>query len=107
MDKRSIAAKVLRNPNSSKVCKVKNGSALTQAWNIKRRTPYTEMGIARKQCIRCQDKAEYQWNICSDGGFYRPICAECDVELNRLVLNFMKHPKKDILSKLYRKLKLS
>lgn len=61
-------------------------------WKVRRKEKYTERGIGRLQCIRCGNKAEYQWQICSDGNNYRPICGECDVKLNRAVLKFMKHP---------------
>ena len=54
-----------------------------------RKTPYTEIGIKRLRCFRCGEKAKYQWQICSDGNTYRPLCAKCDIELNELVLKFM------------------
>ena len=61
-------------------------------WQIKRKTEYSESGIKRLKCLRCGDKAQYQWSICADGNNYRPICLECDIALNRTVLKFMKHP---------------
>ena len=61
-------------------------------WNVKRRTPYTEIGVRRLKCVRCGAKAEHQWNICSDHS-YRPICIDCDVALNRLVLAWIGHPR--------------
>lgn len=30
----------------------------------------------------------HQWNACADG-FWRPICWDCDVLLNRIALMFM------------------
>ena len=51
--------------------------------------PYTETGIKRLKCFRCGDKATYQWQICSDGNQYRPICLKCDIELNEMVLKWM------------------
>lgn len=59
-----------------------------------RKKPYTQIGVRRLNCSRggCKNKAEHQWQICSDGNSYRPICKACDVELNRLVLKFMKDP---------------
>lgn len=54
-----------------------------------RKKPYTEIGIRRLKCFRCGKKPTQQWQICSDGNQYRPICVECDIELNRLALNFM------------------
>jgi hypothetical protein len=54
-----------------------------------RRKPYTQTGIRRLPCFRCGAPASQQWNICSDGNLYRPICLECDIQLNALVLHFM------------------
>ena len=51
--------------------------------------PYTETGIKRLKCFRCGNKATYQWQICSDGNQYRPICKQCDIELNEMVLKWM------------------
>jgi len=61
-------------------------------WQIKRKKPYTEIGIKRLSCIRCNEPAETQWQICSDGNHFRPVCLPCDVKLNKTVLLFMKHP---------------
>ena len=54
-------------------------------------TPYTEEEISKVPCSRCGGISQQQWNICSDpdGNVYRAICTECDIELNRLVLEFM------------------
>ena len=54
-----------------------------------RKTPYTELGIKRLKCCRCGGKAKYQWQICSDGNQYRPLCDKCDILLNKMVLKFM------------------
>lgn len=56
-----------------------------------RRTPYTQIGIRRLTCARrgCRNRASQQWQICADRNVYRPICGECDVALNRLVIDFM------------------
>ena len=51
--------------------------------------PYTKIGIKRMKCFRCGNKATYQWQICSDGNQYRPICLKCDIELNKMVLKWM------------------
>ena len=53
-----------------------------------RRRPYTEKGIRRLPCARCDNAASYQWQICADGNLYRTICNACDDELNELVLKF-------------------
>lgn len=57
-----------------------------------RSKPYTEIGIRRLPCFRCGDQALTQWQICADGRTYRPLCGCCDVELNRMVLEFMGDP---------------
>lgn len=57
-----------------------------------RKQPYTAIGIKRKKCFRCGSQAEFQWQICSDNNVYRPICRSCDIELNKVVLCFMKFP---------------
>ena len=53
-----------------------------------RRKPYTQTGIRRLKCIRCGKQAEHTWQICSDQNLYRPICVECDIELNEMVLRW-------------------
>jgi hypothetical protein len=66
-----------------------------------RRKPYTEAGIRRMPCFRCGQPAEYQWQVCADNNVYRPICAECDIALNTLVLMFMRDPDRDQKMKEY------
>jgi hypothetical protein len=61
-------------------------------WSIKRKQPYTERGVRRLPCIRCGTPASFQWQICSDGNNFRPLCTGCDISLNRMVLDWMKHP---------------
>lgn len=61
-------------------------------WKTKRQEPYTVRGIAKLECIRCGAQAVHQWQICSDGNNYRPICLACDVALNELVLRWFRHP---------------
>jgi hypothetical protein len=53
--------------------------------------PYSDIGIRRLRCARtgCKNRAEFQWQICADGNQYRPLCRECDIALNRIVLRFM------------------
>lgn len=55
-----------------------------------RRKPYTEIGISRLPCFRCGEKAHHQWQICADGNLYRPVCLDCDIALNKLVLRWMR-----------------
>ncbi len=70
-------------------------------WQTQRREPYTASGIRRLRCIRCGAGAEFQWQICSDGNNFRPLCAPCDVSLNRLVLDWMGHPDADEMVRRY------
>lgn len=74
-------------------------------WTKKRKKPYTEAGVKRLGCVRCGKPAQYQWQICSDGNNYMPICLECDIELYRAVLEFFGHPEKDRLMVEYEKSK--
>lgn len=64
-------------------------------WSVSRKKPYTEIGISRKRCIRCGEEAFSQWQVCADGGNFRPLCKQCDIDLNGLVLDWMKHPEAD------------
>lgn len=57
-----------------------------------RRKPYTKLGVLRLPCYRCGGPAHHQWQICSDGNLYRPICLRCDIELNKMVLIWMGDP---------------
>lgn len=66
--------------------------------------PYTERGVRRLRCFRCQrPKPELQWQICADGNQFRPICRPCDVALNEMVLTFMGDRDMDRKMKAYRK----
>jgi len=69
----------------------------------KRVKPYTEAGIKRLDCFRkdCTNKATQQWQICSDGP-WRPICTDCDIELNKMVLKFMGFSNYEILIEEYK-----
>jgi hypothetical protein len=53
-----------------------------------RTKPYTEIGIGRVKCFRCGDKATQQWQVCADNRIYRPMCDNCDIELNEIVLKW-------------------
>lgn len=68
-----------------------------------RTKPYTEIGIRRLNCIRCGRQATQQWQICADGNQYRPICTECDIELNEMVLRFMGFDNAEALIQEYKK----
>lgn len=53
---------------------------------------YTAAGITRLKCIRCGAKARHEWSICADGNRPRPVCLDCDIELNRMVLTWANDP---------------
>ena len=61
-----------------------------------RTKPYTEIGIKRVPCFRCGRPSVHQWQVCALYGEYKGLCADCDIELNRLVLNFMGIPSKEV-----------
>lgn len=62
----------------------------------KRTTSYTEREMSRVKCFRCKENpAAQQWQICSDGNAYRAICRQCDIDVNRLILEFMGFPNVD------------
>lgn len=76
-------------------------------WKRSRKKPYTEAGIQRLACIRCGNQAKFQWQICADGNNYRPLCAACDVALNRMVLEWAGHPNVDSVMEEYANGKLT
>ena len=57
--------------------------------------------IAAIPCFRCGKPSFAMWNICSDDNTPRTICFDCDMELNRLVLEFMKFTDVDIMMMKY------
>lgn len=67
-----------------------------------RKKPYTRIGLRRLKCCRCGQPARQQWRVCADG-FWRPICKDCDIALNEIVLKWMKIPDWKQKIKEYRK----
>lgn len=59
---------------------------------VGRKKFYTTRGIRRLKCVRCGNTAEHTWQICADGNLHRPLCLECDVALNALVLAWVGDP---------------
>lgn len=53
-----------------------------------RKKPYTARGIKRVPCLRCGAPSFHQWNICALGRQFFGACISCDIELNKLVLEF-------------------
>lgn len=54
-----------------------------------RRKPYTDRGISRVPCAKCGQPSKYQWSVCAMDGLRAAVCAKCDVELNRMGLNWL------------------
>ena len=50
--------------------------------------PYTSRGIKRVPCFRCGAPSRHQWNICALGPGFNAMCLDCDIALNRLVLEW-------------------
>ena len=57
-----------------------------------RREPYTALGMRRVRCCRCGGQAVHQWQACADRNNFRPLCLDCDIALNALVLEWMGDP---------------
>jgi hypothetical protein len=68
-----------------------------------RSKPYTEIGIRRVYCYRCEKPARQQWSICSMGNRYFPVCTECDILLNAFVLGWMCVPDRVKIMERYKK----
>jgi hypothetical protein len=56
------------------------------------------------KCARasCNNRAKFQWTICADNNCYRPLCAECDIALNEMVLEWMGFENADEMMDRYR-----
>lgn len=67
-----------------------------------RKKPYTQVGIMGRKCFRCGAPAKTQWQVCIDGNQYRPLCVECDVGLNVMVMQWCGIPLSDAQIKEYR-----
>lgn len=67
-----------------------------------RRKPYTKIGISRKPCPRCGKPSVHQWQACANNNLYVPICLDCDIEINRMVLEFLKIPNADKMIEKYK-----
>lgn len=59
-----------------------------------RKKPYTEIGISRVPCQKCGKPSRFQWQICSTGNLWMGVCLDHDIELNKLVVDFMGLPKR-------------
>lgn len=63
--------------------------------------PYTERGISRVSCIKCGQPSKYQWSICSNKNRNLAVCIGCDIELNKIFLNFANFSNKKELLQTY------
>jgi hypothetical protein len=68
-----------------------------------RKKPYTAIGISRVPCARCDAPSTAQWQVCADGNQWRGLCAECDYDLNSMVLGFMCTSQREEKMSAYRK----
>lgn len=49
---------------------------------------YTDAQLYKMKCVRCDKPAEFQWSSCADDNVWRPLCGQCDLELNSLVMRW-------------------
>lgn len=68
---------------------------------IGRKKPYTEAEIMRQRCP-CLRRASHQWNCCAIGNRWVPVCDDCDIGLNEMVLAFFRVPDRAALLTKYR-----
>lgn len=68
------------------------GEGMSFWTKVGRREPYTSLGIKRVSCVRCGTPAVHQWNVCADDNRYRALCLDCDIALNKLVLEWANCP---------------
>jgi hypothetical protein len=80
------------------------GNEKWKGWRNKlgRREPYTEIGILRVPCARCSEPSTQQWQICSLENLFYGLCTSCDVELNRLVLEFFSVDRIEVVMNRYK-----
>lgn len=65
---------------------------------------YTDRGLKRVGCSRCGAPASEQWQLraCVTGRMlWYPLCLAHDIELNRLVVEFLQVPRGDELLAAY------
>lgn len=67
-----------------------------------RRKPYTEIGIRRVPCERCGKPSVHQWQVCANDNLYLGCCLACDIELNRMALDFFRVFGRGALMKRYK-----
>ena len=60
---------------------------MSQYWGKK--TSYTNEELSRTKCIRCGELSSHVWGTCANGGYHIPLCENCDVSLNELILKWL------------------
>jgi len=79
----------------SKPGKITSRQAEKAVRDYLRPKPYTPAGLKRQRCVHCGAPATEQWSLrpCAVGraGWY-PLCAEHDLDLNQIVMAFLKLP---------------
>lgn len=68
---------------------------------------YSKEEIAQTPCFRCGRPARQQFTICANGGWYVAVCPRCDIDLNALVLCWLRVPNRWQLVGAYRERMLS
>lgn len=63
--------------------------------------PYTQIGISRVPCSKCGAPSFHQWQVCANGRRFLGVCQPCDIDLNRLSLEFMRVPDAEALLAAY------
>jgi hypothetical protein len=66
-----------------------------------RKKPYTQIGISRVPCSRCAKPSRFQWQVCANDNRWLGVCTDCDIELNRVALDFMRVPNGEALLAAY------
>jgi hypothetical protein len=65
------------------------------------REAYSEKDIAIIPCSRCGDPSTHQWQACANDCRWLGVCLTCDIQLNALVLTFLRVPNSVELSRAY------
>jgi hypothetical protein len=68
-----------------------------------RRKPYTARGIKRVPCARCRKPSYATWQVCALGRRFLGLCKEHDVELNAMVLKWVRWPGAGEVMRTYRR----
>ena len=53
-------------------------------------------------CVHCGANSQCQWVVCANGPDFIPMCIDCDIALNHLILSFLKFENCEDLMKQYK-----